>query len=246
MTTTNPRHTERGSALLNVIIAFVMFVALTFGVVNSYRVGGTTQDNEKDVIFAGQVVQYPLNIKTAALRISAGSSRDTDVCFDTPLWGHTNYQHGPAQPPTNNIFQAVGGDTPFQHPQSDWLDKSQSAQPQYGRWMFTGSTCIGGVGAGSDNNCNADAINSELIAILPYVRKGLCVQVNNKLGVNRPGKAQPPQDVGAAWTATPEFDGVYEAGEVIGDAAGILRGVDAGCFKGAGETYHFYSVILQR
>jgi hypothetical protein len=246
MITDRHQHTEHGSVLLNVLIAAVMFVALTFGVVSSYRVGGTTQDNEKDNIFAGQITQYPAMLKAAVLRISAGASNDTQICFDTPLWGHNHYQHGPALPDTQNVFKPTGGDVPFQQPDKDWLDSAHAAENLYGKWIFTGSTCVAGIGVGADNNCNVSDQSSDLVAILPYIRKGLCKEINRRVGVNRGNGHEAPQDIGNAWTASPEFDGDYTAGEVIGDAAEVLKGNDTGCFKGVGESYHFYATLMQR
>src|SRR5688572_29985557 len=186
------RQSESGSVLLNIIIAVVMFVALTFGVVQSYRVGGSSPDDEKNATSAGQLTQYPPMVRAAIMRITAGAGSDTNISFDYAGWGNANYQHGPPLSDQYQVFHPLGGDIPWQKPAPDWLDTTKSGQPFYGRWVFTGSVCIPRIGTGESDACASDPENSDLMMILPYVRQGLCLEINKRLGVNKGNNNQPP------------------------------------------------------
>lgn len=242
--------TESGNVLFLILIATALFAALTYTVVNSSRSGSTSQQ-ERISLSAGQLIQYPADIRASAMRITImGNALDTDISFDTGNWGHTNYQHGVPQPDRNKIFSPDGGSLPWQRTQPEWLDKNFSAQPYYGLWLFTGGSCIPGIGAGSDNTCNNNDLQLELVAVAPYITEDICREINKRLGLQTIHD-DPPQLIGDAWpAANAEFAGIYQNGEVIIDADGILHSVDTACFEGNGNppagSYHVYSTIVQR
>lgn len=230
-----------------------MFAALTYVAATSSRGGSGSTEREKFQIYVGQVTQYPITLRAAVLRIAVDGAGANNISFDFPTWGHNNYEHPAPQPDRNKVFYQEGGGVPFQRPETDkWLDSSFAGQPEYGKWMFTGSTCVPGLGTGDTAACAGVAAEHELMAILPYISLGFCKAINMKLGVNTGAQGTPPVDTGSAWTGTPEFDGTYEApGEAISDAGGLLYRVDSGCFESSGPTppagsYHFFTALMQR
>jgi hypothetical protein len=115
--------------------------------------------------------------------------------------------------------------------------------------MFIASACVPGLGLGSDNNCDASADNTELIALMPWVTRDICMDVNMRLGITGKDVA-PPQLIGSAWGGSPEFTGDFTAGNVIIDGGNVLYGRPEGCFSGNGTppagSYHYYRVLMPR
>ena len=85
--------------------------------------------------------------------------------------------------------------------------------------------------------------------LLPYVKKDLCLKINDKLGItNTNGEA--PRDTGLS---AEKFVGTYDFSKELGNESGTsehLRGKSTGCYsvdRGAGEiVHHFYYVLLAR
>ena len=228
-----------------------LFAGLGYAVSHSLRNNSASPEKEKYSVYASRLTQYPISVRTAVLRINTvGRATPEEISFDYPAWGDSKYQHAVPSPDTFKVFYPDGGGVPWQKPDLKYLDSNFSSAYGYGKWLFTGSSCIPNIGSGSDADCNASDTQLELIAVLPYIERGLCIQINKKLGVNAANNYMPPQDVGDAWSATPEFDGTFGPGEVILDAGTILKGLDAACFEGGGTppagSYHFYSTLMQR
>jgi len=190
---------ESGNVLFLILIAVALFAALSYVVTSTSRSGGGNVEGEKNAIAAGQLTRYPIVVRTAILRMKAGGTGDTSVSFDSNTWGHTDYRHTPPQTNPNQVFHPAGGGVPFERAPAEWLDSNFSAQTQYGAWLFTGSICVPGLAQGDSATCSGAPETYELMSIIPFINRSLCVELNRKLGVNPGGQGQPPQDQGNAW-----------------------------------------------
>jgi hypothetical protein len=245
---------EAGNVLFLILIAVALFGALAYVVTKGSRSGVGNVNKEKYGLNVSQLTQYPLAVRAAVLRLSTTTGKGSEnVSFDWPGWGNTAYQHAVPVEDENKVFHPKGAGVPFQKPDTQkMLDQNQSSQPGWGQWLFTGTTCIPGLGTGDDATCNSSPTQMDLIAILPYVKKELCEAANMTMKINVGTGGTPPVDQGDAWrAANPEFDGTYTTGEALIDAGNVLYGKDAGCFEGGGGTpptgtYHFFMSLVHR
>lgn len=244
------RHQD-GNVLFLILIAVALFGALTYAVTQSNRSGRGGLERESLGILHTQITQFPLSVRTAIIRItSIATGASETVSFEWPGWGHTAYDPFTPQPDYHKVFFPDGGAIPFQKPTEKMLDSSQISQPGWGTWLFTGSTCIPGIGIGTDASCAGDHDSLDLIAVVPYIRLDLCRYINLKLGINAANGGSPPVDMGNAWGANPEFDGRYMNGEALLDSGNMLYQRESGCFEGGGTppsgTYHYYMTLINR
>lgn len=244
---------ESGNVLFLILIAVALFAALAYVVTQGSRSGSGTVNRKKFGLLVSQLTQYPLNIRAAVVRLTTTTRGGSEsISFDWPGWGNTAYQHAIPVPDESKVFHPVGAGVPFQLPDTEkMLDRTQSSQAGWGRWLFTGTTCIPGLGTGADATCANNPTELDLVAILPYVKLELCQAANMQMKVNVNNGGAPPVDQGDAWrAANPEYDGTYTTGEALIDAGNILYGRDAGCFEGGGTppagTYHFYMSLIHR
>jgi hypothetical protein len=243
---------EGGNVLFLILIAVALFSALSYIVTKSSRSGSGSVNKEKFGILVSQLTQFPIAVRAGVVRLATTEGGNENVSFDWEGWGNTNYQHTPVEPDKNKVFHPLGAGVPFQEPdQERMLDRTATAQPGWGNWLFTGSTCIPGIGTGDDATCNADPNALDMVAFLPYITLELCREVNVKMKVNLTNNGQPPVDQGNAWRpATPEYVGTYTTGEALIDTGNLLYGKDAACFEGGGTppagTYTFYMTLIHR
>lgn len=234
---------ESGSALFYILIAVVLFAALSFTVSQINRGGGGSDiQSERHTLQASEILQFARSMQTAVRTMKIGGVADTQFNFDNPIV--TGYDHGGCTAADCEIFNADGGGVSYIKPDTDWLDPAQSAGSHYGQWLFSGRNEI--VGVGTDGGASGASV--ELLLVLPWIREDLCIQINDMLDVVNPGGI-PPQDSGNADIAN-KFTGSYTASQTVGGGDPEIEGKRAGCFEGGGApaagTYHFYQVLLAR
>ncbi len=244
---------QSGSALFIVLIAVALFGALSFAVSTMMRdESGLKLVDEKAGLYANEILDYGRAVREAVqnIRISNGCS-DTDISFqNSSVTGYTNGTNTACQ-----IFHANGGGLNYIGPTTDSLDPSQSAKTGYSQWYFLGESCVNDVGTGTQGCWNANgASDSDLVAALPWIKKDVCIEINDRLGITNPS-GEPPQANGRTWNnAMPKFTGVYtQGGHAIQSEQSnveILKGKTAGCFEGETfpqtGTYSFYQVLIAR
>lgn len=230
---------ESGSVLLYILIAIVLFAALSFAVSQMGRGGGGESNKELRRLQASEIMQYTRALQSAIQSMTIDGTEDTQISFEnTTIAGYNYASCGDAC----KVFSPGGGAMAYMIPAAgDWLDAAQSAGANFGQWVFSGSNSVVNVGTAAP----------DLLAILPWVRKDLCMEINTLLGIANPG-LQPPNDSGDADLAT-KFQGTYTATQSIGGGDPDIEGQRAGCFQGAtnltsppAETYHFFQVLVAR
>ncbi len=238
---------QRGSALFIILVAVVLFAALAFAVGNMMRGGDpNTITVERARLAASEVMSYAQSMRRAAqnVKISNGCA-DLDISVEnTTVAG---YIHSPVTTDACKLFHSDGGGLVYQTPVDDWLDTATPAPALRGQWYFPANTCVPGTGTAAAG-CNTDTSDNEaIIAILPFINKQLCVELNDLLGIDNPG-GNPPVETSDAWPAAgTKYAGAHADGTRLDQ-----NGKMAGCFEGDAAstppsgTYHFFQILIPR
>jgi hypothetical protein len=239
---------EKGSALFIILIAVVLFAALAYAVAEMMRGGNPNTINvEQSRLSGNEILAYAQSMRQAAqnIKISNGCA-DMDISVENGAVA--GYTHSPLASDNCKLFHNDGGGLVYQPPVAEWLDDSISPAPALrGQWYFPANTCVPDTGSAA-SGCESDSADNEaIIAVLPYIKKQLCIQVNNLLGVDNPG-GNPPVETSNAWTAgNAKYTGAQADAETL-DQTGKM----AGCFEGAAAsnpgsgTYHFFKILIPR
>ncbi|MAM34830.1 MAG: hypothetical protein CMH28_07125 [Micavibrio sp.] len=253
---------ERGNVLFLILIAVVLFAALSYAVTRSTQSSGNINEEEASLA-ASQITQYATLINQSVIRLKAISGcSDTDISFHYDSNGNgtletdgsDNYYNNTV---TNNdcyVFHPDGAGLAYIPPKLEWLDGVNSAQNHYGEIYFTSRACIPYVGTG-EGPCNSSGDDEELMMYIPYINQTLCQKLAEKFEVVQPGGAVPIDDT-SAWYDNNYFVGTYSNGaklsnNVGSDTSETINGSFSGCFEGGGGvpasgTYHFYNVVIAR
>ncbi|MCB1783739.1 MAG: hypothetical protein KDI13_07050 [Alphaproteobacteria bacterium] len=218
---------QRGSVLFYILIAIVLFAALSYAVANMMRGNPEMLGSEKARVYADDIIAYAAAVRTAVqdLKISNGCA-ESDISFSNNFV--SGYAHSPVVSNTCKVFELDGGGIGWYAALTDVNGALD--------WVFTGANKVPDVGI--------DA-NPDLVMILPEVKKNLCLAINAKLGI--------PDVSGDAPTDTDDisstkFTGSYAASAQIGQTT-HFSGKLAGCFKNTvpnPDTYNFYQVLVVR
>lgn len=237
------RFSENGNALFLILIAVILFGALSYTVANMMRPGGGEKiAEEKASLYADEIITYAQQIRRAVqdMRISNGCE-DVDISFqNTVEGGYTNGTNTACQ-----VYHSDGGGLNYLTPVSDWLDTAQTAQNNYGILYFQGMNSVDEMGT----TVPGDADSKELLFFIPYLKRSVCLQINERLGVTNPLGEPPQESGGISFGAGQKFTGSYAHGSALSLPPPNF-GKPSACFEGAGTppsgTYHYYLVLLPR
>ena len=230
--------TQSGSVLLYILIAVMLFAALSYTVAQMMKSGNPgTVSEEKSFLMADDLMNFGRAVRQAVqtMKISNGCT-DTAISFENSFM--SGYAHTPAASPSCQIFNAAGGGIQYVTPNKEWLNTDFQGNVHFGRYFLSGANAFEGVGTPA----------ADLVLLLPFLKSNLCAAINRKLG-NTQSTDPMPED-GLNVTA-PVFTGSYSTtplnpGAVASSSA--LRGKMAGCLDNilgaTGSVY--YQVLIPR
>mgnify|MGYP004062252051 CR=1 FL=1 len=249
-----------GNVLFLILIAVVLFAALSYAVTSSSRQGGGGTDQEKVKLNASELLQYATVINTAVTRLKlVNGCSNENLSFESPQTG-TLYENtnNPASDEKCHIFSAEGGGVSYQDLNEDMLDSSHSSLKFYGDPIITGSTQIYRVGTDSNG-----VDSKELILIFPYLTEALCREIAQETtGLNPAGGI--PRDNNIFFdhrnASNPYYKGTFPSFgggfELRGEGGSsdtpfdFFHGAQNGCMEGKTlppeGTYHYFHVLVAR
>lgn len=241
---------EQGNILFLILIAVALFAALGFAATQTLRTSTKDPQSESQNVRGIEVIQYATFVAESIMRMKFRGIDDSQLCFDSPLWGNTDYYHSACDDEMKRVFSTVPGSGGV-----SWMKAAKGAnlgEP----WYFTGSSCVPGIGPYQGDDCNSDGASTseELMMFLPNISKALCLEINTQLDIENPN-GNPPQASSNIWpSGMPVFTGSFADGGKVdsagsGDAA-VLRGREFGCVEGNGTppagTYVYFHTLLKR
>lgn len=183
---------QQGNALFLILIAVALFAALSYAITQSGRSGGSI-DKEMAMIAAGQIPNYPNEIKNMITRMQLTGSPLADISFaynglaiPTEQGDYQNKYTYYNDDPTNEIFNPAGGNVKWQEPNPQWCLNDACGNTFTGQWeWFIGSNTTTGKKMLGVGTANADTI-----AVLGNLKLNVCNAINTQLGLSTP----PAQD----------------------------------------------------
>lgn len=161
---------EKGNILFLILIAVALFAALSYAITSSSRSGGGDASSENALISSAQVVQYPVSVHTAVMRMVVGGLGASELLFNPPS-DFASLNTPELQ--RRGVFHPAGGAATRVTAPPEVM---ANAVP--GQWIFSSNYIINGVGTtGVTNDSN------DIVAFLPGITQALCQKINAKLGI---------------------------------------------------------------
>lgn len=252
---------NRGNILFLILLAVVLFAALSYAVTQSMRGGGRDSLSEQAQMAASAIVQYGTNIEQTIGRLMLiNDCKDTQISF----WTDSNndgaettaddyYNAGAPGSKKCHVFHPNGGGAQFDTVNARNLTTPSSPYAAYNQYLFINSTQVVNVGTTCDNETCTD-----LILYKRHLKKEICDQINQSLN----GFAAIDANARSATNhGNYRFRGVYtyyatmdngKLGATTGnDTAGEARyaGLRSGCFRqidGVDNDYYYFHVLIAR
>lgn len=255
----------RGGAMMIILIGIALFAALMYTVSRNMEGGSTTNvmSQSEARLAAASIIDYGRKLDAAfASRLNAGCSI-SNITFHlnngafAPT-GVPNAYVNAASTTDCGIFESAGSNLTQVLPRTNWLDSTYAAEIYFGKWSFVSGVCVKNVGLGtSSSSCSNATKDEELVAILPFLTKEICREINVQLGIPETASDVPTDDNFCRDPAR-YFTGTLPesaANRVIGDSGTSFSGRHIGCYKMtnthasctgslAPAVYEFYQVLV--
>ena len=163
------RLSEAGNVLFLILIAVVLFAALSYAVTQSSRSGGGGADGEANLVNSAQITQYPASVRTAIVRMIISGVDVSQLNFDPP----SEFGAAPAGTNCNTVpapcvFHPTGGGAT--HVTAPAAVTASGGQAQ---WVFSSNYAIENIGTTAN----------DIMAFLPGVGAAICARLNTELGI---------------------------------------------------------------
>lgn len=230
----------RGNALFIILICVVLFAALSYAISQGFRGGNEAMSKSRQEALIVDMISTAANYEKAVNKLINKGNSESRVSF-TRASGD-GYELSPVSAATERVFSVSGGGANYIAPSKDALDTAMSGEPNFGDWVFTGHNAATGNGSNSEG---------DLIALLPYVRKEICVMMNTRLNIANLSVDTPHPSNGPTYVNT-KFTGTFSGNGRIKRST-YFRG-KMGCFEGTTDEssasiagrYYFYYVLIPR
>ena len=187
--------TQRGNVLFLILIAVVLFAALSYAVTSSSRSGDGNSNAENSALQASQLDSYIASIRTAIQRmIIVGGCSDEELSFERSPYNGTDTDYLNPNSPLDfscHIFHPSGG--AVANSEFEFSDDV----------IFSGRNTV--AGHGNDNTFSS--ASNELILMAPRIDLSVCQALNERNGVGAPPHG--PLDITTANASTSYFRGTY-------------------------------------
>lgn len=125
--------TEQGNTLFLILIAVVLFAALSYAISSSSRGGGDIS-KEAASISAAAIMQFPAAVEMGIFRMRLNGIIPEDKLPDLSLPGSTEYEEyvtipAYAEYARSNLFYLGGGNVPYQKPSLEWFQLDGTGNP---------------------------------------------------------------------------------------------------------------------
>jgi hypothetical protein len=156
------RTSERGNALFLILIAVVLFAALSYAITQSNRSSGNAS-NETNLIASSTVTQYPAAIRTGITRMMLRGAGVSDLLFNPPsAYVGTTYE----------VFHPSGGGVVYQNVDPNTVESViPTGTNATQNWYFPKAKVVTDIGT----------TTGDVVAILTRVKTGICNQINQQL-----------------------------------------------------------------
>lgn len=215
---------QRGNVLFLILIAVVLFAALSYAVSNSSRSGGDPGKEASD-INASQLLEQLTSIRSAVNRMLLVGCKDkTLISYEgAPTTGLGDIYGNTVKYPSDTkclVFHPSGGGLSYSNISDNVLDSAFSSNAVFKRVIFVRNFNIMGSVAFSQD------------IIVPFVKDDVCKKINSKLF----GKTAIPQTTSTAFDQT--FRGGFSSGAFYSCPTNPVSGTSdcgatEGCFKAA-------------
>ncbi|PZP57222.1 MAG: hypothetical protein DI586_01115 [Micavibrio aeruginosavorus] len=237
---------QSGNVFFIIFIGIALFAALGYAVSQSMRTGSNAGQTEKSTMLATDIISYGNSIATAVKTMMVvNGCKETQITFEdnngtsyktvSGAYDYTN-SNAPTDKTCHVFNPAGGGVTPrIMSQNATLLDSDVAAHNMAPKSWIAQYGKFNGIGT------ETGAEGADLILGIGFLKKEVCIEINNKLGITNPS-GNPPTDTWAGG----RFVGTY-ADSANDFNTTATQGKKAFCGTSTGgDRFMYYQVLIAR
>lgn len=179
--------TQRGNILFLILLAVVLFAALSYAVTSSMRGGGKDGGSESANLKAAQIIQYATLIEASWQRLRLRGCGIDQISFEHPDATAAGLLYANSRAPSNkscHMFDPAGGGVTYQSFEDDFLVAEQTGNTdssilwsQRGHFRFVGSADHSVLSGVPDDD---PAQVGDTVIIFPLIIDSVCVDIGEQ------------------------------------------------------------------
>ncbi len=234
---------QKGNVLFIILIAIVLFAALTYAISNSSR-GTSNMDRERGTIGATDYMAYGSAMEKTVARMLSNDISENGVSFENTIWKLYNASNviganAACTTAACKVFDPAGGGLEPKTFTANSVSTPTATDVQSGHGVVY-SLKVAGVGTTAH----------DLVLMIAILDQNTCKQINNSLGITNPSDAPPADSWAGAVVYTGAYTGPNDATDSIGDIATGINRKTSGCINRTGgygtSDNYFYQVLYAR
>lgn len=221
---------QSGFGLFTILIAAVLFAALTYAISNM-GTGAKNLSSEKIRVSASEIIDQGNRIADAVSRLRLRNIPSTKVSFENTVVAA--YVNAACSSDSCKVFAYDGGGLDWETPPPN-INGGED-------WAYSGDLAIENIGTGE----------ADLVAVLPNINSDVCTRINVDLGIHAASVAPPV----IATVTVAKFTGTYN-GTPIAVSDPLIAQQKSGCIQAtalggsavtaAANAYVYYQVLIAR
>lgn len=180
---------ERGNILFLILLAVVLFAALSYAVTSSMRGGGKDASDEQAKALAATLIQQGTELANAATRLKLiNDCKNTELSFENDIVAGYSNSSAPVSKKCHFFDPAGAGMAwpaadselfiPYADFDSGWIQNA-------GKFMFTGTIPVKNIGL-----TDTTPASNELVIYIPFITEKVCNAINASIGISIPPAEQ--------------------------------------------------------
>lgn len=223
---------QAGNILFLILLAVVLFAALSYAVTQSLRGGGQNASKEKAQTFASQLLQHVSLIENTITRAMLVNNIP-EYGFDFASAGTLSTANGTCTSINCTIYSSKGGGvSDFTIP--DWASTSSLSNERRADIRLA-------------KVLNVGTAKDEVVIKYQKLTQSVCEAINQMLGIVDVDIASTSEIWGSSNFYTGTMTSIPDnQGAILGDQLAALAGKKAFCFQHSNEGYTFVYAIMER
>ena len=157
-------YNQRGSVFFYILIAIVLFAALSYALSQNSRSSSTVLTVQQTKVSAQNIIEQGDVVSNAVQKLFLRNIRDIEISFENNIVN--GYELADCADSFCKVFDINGGSLNWTHPPEN-VNTGEN-------WIYTGEVPI------ADNGFN---LRNDITMVLPNVSQSICQEINFKLGL---------------------------------------------------------------
>ena len=234
------QHTQRGSVFFYILMAVVLLAALSYAASRGSRTGASSLTDQQAKLAAQEIIDYGNTVANAVQKLRLRGCADTEISFANDTY--TSYGGTILQTNGHNINSPSDGSCELYKSSGANINSWEIPMSSSFEWSISnGNSNYGVINVRYSAIPGIGSSEQDLILVGIYLKKDVCLKINNLLGIDNPSGNVPNITGGSMFVFNASS---YSGSYALSDNDNVITGKTAFCAQNAVTIPGSYIQVL--